>query len=779
MITAGEVRGAAGPSWWTNPGSINGDINVASGATLTFDQSSDGVYEQHLTGNGTINKTGAAALTVNGSIAAASIGVQQGSLVVGSTAAINSDISIANGAALVSQSNAVVNGNVALQNGGNMSVNANSTLHVNDISFGGNNTLTINGVSHIGANTVTQTVIQSANALSGDFSNATIAGINNNADYLTSSITRDSSNTRYDLTYGLSWFSNDANHVSGKFTLTDVADTFTVDAGLSDVSSTMPVAANGWDGNSLHKKGAGTLILNGANSYTGITDIQAGKLVVGGTSADTNATVAGNVNVASGATLGGHGQILGDVMLLSGATVAPGNSIGTLSVNSITFSPGSVYEFEANPDGTADKINVAANATINGGTVAVLGGAGTWAESTNYTILSGGTVSGSFDNVTSNLAFLTPTLSYDANNVYLNLARNSASFQSIGGTDNQRHVGAAISSLPSGSALSAAIVSMDAESARHAYDNLSGEIYASTNSALLYNSRYVRDALNQHLVSDASGTQGAGWVNVWGHQAKFDGDGNAAQTKNNGEGLLAGADASIGGNSRLGGAIGYEHSKIKNDDGRDSKSDVDALHLALYASTKVGGIDLRGGLGYSYLSIDTDRNIQIDSLRHTDKSSYNGDLWQGFVEGSHDFQIGQSASVTPYLNLAYASLHTDGVTEQSSATALQVNGQNNDVTYTTLGARGSLAVSDNAKVYADLGWQHAFGDTSTQTVNRFSAGSSAFTVNGTPVAEDSAVVGLGVNVTLSKAASLTVGYQGAFGGGTSDNRAYAGFNYSF
>lgn len=70
----------------------------------------------------------------------------------------------------------------------------------------------------------------------------------------------------------------------------------------------MPVAANGWDGNSLHKKGAGTSILNGANSYTGITDIQAGKLVIGGTSADTNASVAGNVNVASGATLGGHGQ---------------------------------------------------------------------------------------------------------------------------------------------------------------------------------------------------------------------------------------------------------------------------------------------------------------------------------------------------------------------------------------------------------------------------------------------------------------------------------------
>lgn len=250
-------------------------------------------------------------------------------------------------------------------------------------------------------------------------------------------------------------------------------------------------------------------------------------------------------------------------MLLSGATVAPGNSIGTLSVNSITFSPGSVYEFEANPDGTADKINVAVNATINGGTVKVLGGAGTWAESTNYTILSGGAVSGAFDSVTSNLAFLTPTLSYDANNVYLNLARNSASFQSISGTDNQRHVGTAISSLSSGSALSAAIVSMDAESARHAYDNLSGEIYASTSSALLYNSRYVRDALNQHLVSDAIGAQGAGWVNVWGHQAKFDGDGNAAQTKNNGEGSPPAWTPVSAATSRLGGAIGYEHSKIK------------------------------------------------------------------------------------------------------------------------------------------------------------------------------------------------------------------------
>lgn len=68
---------------------------------------------------------------------------------------------------------------------------------------------------------------------------------------------------------------------------------------------------NGWDSNSLNKKGDGTLVLNGQNTYTSSTEVQSGKLVIGGSVVDSTARIAGDVNVHSWAVLVGHGAVLG------------------------------------------------------------------------------------------------------------------------------------------------------------------------------------------------------------------------------------------------------------------------------------------------------------------------------------------------------------------------------------------------------------------------------------------------------------------------------------
>ena len=73
---------------------------------------------------------------------------------------------------------------------------------------------------------------------------------------------------------------------------------------------------------------------------------------------------------------------------------------------------------------------------------------------TRYTILTAaGGVTGAFADVTSNLAFLDPSLSYDADNVYLRLARNDISFADIGETANQIAVAAATERLGWGNPL--------------------------------------------------------------------------------------------------------------------------------------------------------------------------------------------------------------------------------------------------------------------------------------------------------------------------------------
>ncbi|SFJ33383.1 outer membrane autotransporter barrel domain-containing protein, partial [Methylobacterium brachiatum] len=138
-----------------------------------------------------------------------------------------------------------------------------------------------------------------------------------------------------------------------------------------------------------------------------------------------NGTIAGTVSVNAGGLLGGSGSV-GGVNALSGGTVAPGNSIGTLTVaGAVAFAPGSTYRVEANAAGQADRIAAGGAATLAGGTVQVQAASGAYSPRTTYAILTAaGGVSGRFDGVSANLAFLSPGLRYRPNEVDLTLTRN-------------------------------------------------------------------------------------------------------------------------------------------------------------------------------------------------------------------------------------------------------------------------------------------------------------------------------------------------------------------
>ena len=126
--------------------------------------------------------------------------------------------------------------------------------------------------------------------------------------------------------------------------------------------------------------------------------------------------------------------------------LAPGNSIGTLNIGGNFAQNGGTYVVEANAQGQSDRVNVTGTATINGATVQVVAAPGNDGTSTTYTILNAtGGVSGAYSGVSSNFAFLTPSLSYNANNVFLTLALQGNAFSGFSGnTVNQRNVGYAL-----------------------------------------------------------------------------------------------------------------------------------------------------------------------------------------------------------------------------------------------------------------------------------------------------------------------------------------------
>ncbi|WP_337061836.1 S8 family serine peptidase, partial [Serratia marcescens] len=253
----------------------------------------------------------------------------------------------------------------------------------------------------------------------------------------------------------------------------------------------------------LTKQGIGTLVLTGNNTYSGPTLVNQGRLAI-------NGSVTSAVSVQSGGIVGGSGTV-GSLTARRGGTVAPGNSIGTLNVaGDVSFEPGSRYAVEVGPNGQSDRIQSGGAATIGGGEVAV-----TLENSSNlltqsevrsllgqqYTILSAQQgVSGQFDAVAPNYLFLGTGLSYQPTGVTLSVGRNGTSFASVAQTPNERAVAAAADALAAGNPVYESLLnSGTAGEARQAFRQLSGQIHADIASALVNDSRYLREALNGRL----------------------------------------------------------------------------------------------------------------------------------------------------------------------------------------------------------------------------------------------------------------------------------------
>lgn len=147
-----------------------------------------------------------------------------------------------------------------------------------------------------------------------------------------------------------------------------------------DVNVTVPVLNGG-----VVKTGAGTLRLSNNNTL-GAVDINAGALQFNGI--NTTGPVAVN-----GGTLGGTGSVTGVVTVNSGGRLAPGASIESLGVGSLTFNAGAVLDFELGAPGIADRVDVAGLLTLNGGSINLIDTGGLTLGT--YTLFNYGTFSGS------------------------------------------------------------------------------------------------------------------------------------------------------------------------------------------------------------------------------------------------------------------------------------------------------------------------------------------------------------------------------------------------
>ena len=551
----------------------------------------------------------------------------------------------------------------------------------------------------------------------------------------------------------------------------------------------------------VQQNGTGNLNLTGTHTYTGTTTINGGILSVNGSIASSAATV------NAGGTLGGTGTV-GNVTI-NGGTLAPGNSIGILNVaGNVDFSAGGTYAVEVDAAGNSDKINATGSATLTNGTVLVLPEAGDYNLSTDYTILTaaGGLGGTSFNSVSSTLAFLTPTLSYDANNVFLNLRRNDVSFSAVAGTPNQTAVGTVIDELSTTNPdniqdLLNNLFILTADGANQAYDSLSGVQHTHSNLIALQSINQFKGLLfdriqgsNQFLAHDGklmlayneAGTmsdagaslidrnvspQRGWWVRGTGNYGEIEDTRNASGAHYKAGGVAAGIDLDLDGKLTLGGAFGYTRTDA---DVANGGLDVDSYQAALYGRlTLRDDYYLSGMTGVGFHDMKANRQVTVGLLSNTAEADY--DAWTGNVaiEGGRKLTFNSNTSITPFAGLEYAHINRDSFTEKDGGVAnLKVKQDKQDSLRSAIGARLTHSWSTNGTRItptAELAWIHEFmEDESGIRAGFATAPSATFSVDGPDLDRDRARLALGLNVQLSQTADLNLGYQGEYAG--SDER---------
>ncbi|EJK5249630.1 autotransporter outer membrane beta-barrel domain-containing protein [Salmonella enterica] len=314
-------------------------------------QVGEGELENTLSGSGSLVKTGTGELTLSG------------------------DNSYSGATTALAAGSTLDAGQLTQEDGSTLSIDLgaatdDAVITADSVTLGG--TLNVTGIGSVTDSwtpeAYTYTLIDSDSAITSDFDDLTIAGMNReDVDFLTiDGKVDEADNTHYDLTASLSWYADRDNATTdahGTFTLSDPDGSFNVAATLTDVDDTLDPGSR-WDGKSLTKEGAGTLILSGDNDYSGGTTINEGTLVAASTTALGTGLVDNNATLVLDAD--GEVSAVGGITTHSGATtqLALGTSLD-LGDSALIQQDGSTLNVELNSDSVQPLIT-GSSATLGG-----------------------------------------------------------------------------------------------------------------------------------------------------------------------------------------------------------------------------------------------------------------------------------------------------------------------------------------------------------------------------------------------------------------------------
>ncbi|WP_245284737.1 autotransporter domain-containing protein [Bradyrhizobium sp. th.b2] len=551
---------------------------------------------------------------------------------------------------------------------------------------------------------------------------------------------------------------------------------------------------------------AGTTLVLGTNTFTGGTTVSNATLTVNGSLSDPT--------IAAGGLLNGTGSV-GDTTIQSGGTFAPGSGTpGTsMTVNgNLAFQSGALYLVAVNPS-TASFANVSGAATLGGASVNATFANGSYI-SKQYTILSAGSVSGTFGTLTNvNLpANFSDTLSYDATHAYLNLALNftpppSAPNYGRGLSIKQQNVA---NTLVNYFNTTGGIPMVYGTLTPSGLTQASGELATGSQQTTF-------DAMNLFLglltdpfmnrnggVASASGAPSyaeEGDTNayamftkappipfvprwsVWaaGYGGSQSTSGNAVvgsnDTTSSVYGTAVGADYLFSPNTIAGFALaggGTNFSVVNGDSGRS-----DLFQAGAYIRHIEGAAYITAALAYGWQDITTNRTVTaagLDQLR----AEFNANTYSGRLEGGYRFVAPWAGGlgITPYAAGQFTTFDLPGYAEQalvgSSAFALAYAAKSVTDVRSELGFRTdkSFAMADGVlTLRTRFAWVHDYDPDRSIAATFQALPGASFVVNGAAQASDSALTTASVEMKWLNGWSAAATFEGEFSDVTS---SYAG-----
>src|SRR3954452_3172277 len=575
-----------------------------------------------------------------------------------------------------------------------------------------------------------------------------------------------------------------------------------------------PVITGSGAGTRAVRVEAGTTILTATSTYTGPTVIDGGTLSVNGSIASSAVTV------NAGGTLGGNGTV-GNTTVNGGA-LAPGNSIGLLTVNcSLSFTAASSYMVEISP-ASADRVNVTGTATLSGARVNAFFAAGYVAK--QYTIVNAsGGISGTFGSVVnSNLpAGFNSSLSYDGNNAYLNLALAFIAPPNSGLSINQTNVGNALvnyfnrnggiplvygglpargltkASGPIATAVHPTMVTAAAQFMTAMTDVAAADRRLGPSSAMAFADD--GDVMNAYADVRLRGTGGETfsldtkaaprmpafeprwrtWASAFGGGQTTDGNTvtGSSTTTSRIYGVAAGADywlspATIAGFALAGGGTGF--SVASGGSGR-----TDLFQAGAFIRHTAGSAYISAAAAYGWHDVTTDRSVTIQGIDQL-RARFRADTFAGRVEGGNRYVAPwfSGLGLTPYaaaqVTMARLPAYAETVISGTNAFALSYQAKDVTAPRTELGLRSDKSFAANDAILTLRGraaWAHDFNPLSAASATFQVLPGASFVVNGAAGAHDAALTTVSAEMKWLNGFALAATFEGGFSAVT---RAYAG-----